>query len=312
MANNRVKSFLALLLFSMLCATAFAQTATVLRASNLLRSSSSGASVIASLPAGTQVTLTSTRTRHGYYHVQTADGTTGWVSAEDLNTSGGNPRNSSTGTQPATASASGDLVSRLHAAQVPSVPQPLVIGGQQVCGATGDSNDPTAVALDTQKNRVDIPDSSAYIPVQWDDMVTTLKAGDVGNVQGAPVSVVGYLSHQVKVESEPPGESTNCHLLQDNEVDWHIYLTKSPNQPIAKAVIVETTPRTRPLHNWDKSALDAVVNRNVQVRMSGWLMFDSQHLDVVGTERATVGEVHPITKIEIWDGNGWKDIQTGN
>ena len=62
--------------------------------------------------------------------------------------------------------------------------------------------------------------------------------------------VEGYLSHQVKVQDEKPGESANCNLLQPNEVDWHMYLTNATNQGIAQAVIVETTPRTRPLHDW--------------------------------------------------------------
>ncbi len=45
--------------------------------------------------------------------------------------------------------------------------------------------------------------------------------------------------------------------------------------------------------------LSALVNSNTQVRMSGWLMYDSEHVNVIGTERATVWEVHPITKIEV-------------
>jgi hypothetical protein len=73
---------------------------------------------------------------------------------------------------------------------------------------------------------------------------------------------------------------------------------------------VETTPRTRPLHTWDKSVLDGLVNANKQVRISGWLMYDFQHVPEIGTERATVWEVHPITRIEVADGNGgWQDIE---
>ena len=120
-------------------------------------------------------------------------------------------------------------------------------------------------------------------------MVTALAAAEPDSVQGAPVSVMGFLSHQVTVE-KGTGESANCHLLEDDEVDWHIYLTKSANQAISKAVIVETTPRTRPLHHWNKSVLDNVLNRNVQVRVSGWLMYDWQHKGAVGTQRATVGK----------------------
>ena len=122
--------------------------------------------------------------------------------------------------------------------------------------------------------------------------------------------VIGYLSHRVNVEDKAPGESTNCNLLNDDEVDWHIYLTSAPNQAISQAIIVETTPRTRPLHTWDKSVLDGLVNANKQVRVSGWLMYDFQHVPDIGTQRATVWEVHPITRIEVGDGNGgWQDIE---
>jgi hypothetical protein len=121
----------------------------------------------------------------------------------------------------------------------------------------------------------------------------------------------------VKVENahpKPPkkgGESTNCHLTDDNEVDWHMYLTKNPNeQHIANAVIVETTPRVRPNHKWTPVMLKQYLNKNQQLRISGWLLYDFEHLNVVGTERATVWEVHPITMIEAQDAQGrWVNIE---
>lgn len=196
-----------------------------------------------------------------------------------------------------------DLISKLTAAKKAGVGQPLVVNGKQVCGPNGDSKKPNMEELDNKKNRTDEPNTSDYIAISWDDM-KGLPADKVSDIEGAPVMVVGYLSHKVNVEKEPPGESTNCHLNQPNEVDWHIYLTKTPNQPIADAVIVETTPRVRPKHNWTSKNLAAYVNKNTQVRMSGWLFYDLEHLDVVGKERATVWEVHPVTRIEVQDANG--------
>jgi hypothetical protein len=200
-----------------------------------------------------------------------------------------------------------DLVTKLAAAKVPAVGQPLVIDGSDLCGAKGDSNDTKTKQLDNNKNRTDEPND--YISVDWDDMVN-LPANAVNKIQGAPISVIGYLSHRVKVQTEPPGESTNCHLLESNEVDWHIYLTKQTNQPIKDAVIVETTPRVRPNHKWTTQQLTRYVNKNQQVRISGWLMYDYPHLGVVGTQRATVWEVHPITKIEVQNAQGqWVNIE---
>ena len=105
-------------------------------------------------------------------------------------------------------------------------------------------------------------------------------------------------------------ESTNCGLTSPNEVDWHMYLTNQPKQGIAQALIVETTPRTRPLHSWGKKTLDALVDSNTRVRISGWLMYDSEHISAIGTQRGTGWEVHPITRIETQGANGnWKNIE---
>jgi hypothetical protein len=123
--------------------------------------------------------------------------------------------------------------------------------------------------------------------------------------QGAPVSVIGFLSHRVKVEGK---ESTNCGLDGADEVDWHIYLTKTAARPISEAVIVETTPRTRPAHKWTTAMLKPLVDSDTRVRISGWLMFDSEHIGVIGTQRATVWEVHPITRIQVENSGHWVDL----
>jgi hypothetical protein len=204
---------------------------------------------------------------------------------------------------------SASLLAQLKAARVTSNSEPLVIGGNQVCPAAGNSKEQDMTTLDSRKNRVDIPAPNAYIPIGW-SVMAKLPGASPDDLQGAPVMVEGYLSHQVRVQDEKPGESANCNLLQPNEVDWHMYLTNAPNQGIAQAVVVETTPRTRPLHDWNEATLQKLVNTNTQVRISGWLMYDFQHVSEIGTERATVWEVHPITRIEVADGKGgWTDVE---
>lgn len=210
---------------------------------------------------------------------------------------------------PTPTSVDPQLIQKLSAAKKPAVGQPLVIGGQTVCGAQGDAADPQMQELNNNKNRTDEPGDNDYIAVSWTDM-NNLPAGSVNDIQGAPVSVVGYLSHRVKVQTGAPGETTNCNLLNPDEVDWHMYLTETPNQPIQAAIIVETTPRVRPNHKWTTAMLAPYVNQNKQIRISGWLMYDFQHLDVVGKERSTVWEVHPITKMEVPDAAGnWVNIE---
>jgi len=54
------------------------------------------------------------------------------------------------------------------------------------------------------------------------------------------------------------------------------------------------------------------VNYNRQmVRISGWLMLDPEHQDMINSGlRSTLWEIHPITKIEVWDNGSWVDLDT--
>jgi uncharacterized protein YgiM (DUF1202 family) len=287
----------AFLFFSAL--TLASQTASVQRSSNLRKSPNTNSAILESLNQGDSVTLTSTKKRLGYYHVRASDGMLGWVWGSNVSTgassnAGGNP--------PPVPHPGSGLPAQLAAAIVTAVPQALVINGHSVCGPTGK---PTK-ALNSSKNRTDIPDANSYISVDW-NALAGLPSSQANKVQGAPVAVEGYLSHKVNVEG---AESTNCGLTNQDEVDWHMYLTNQPKQGIAQAIIVETTPRTRPLHSWNKSTLDALVDSDTRVRMSGWLMYDSEHISAIGTQRATVWEVHPITRIETKGPDGsWKNIE---
>lgn len=298
---TRIVRIAALLGMGFAGAIAPAQTANLNHNSNLRKAATSSSAILQKLSTGTQVTLLSTTKKSGYYHVQVQGGVAGWALARnvDMSTTTGS---SSTG-------AASNLLAQLHGAQVAAVPKPLIIGGQVVCQATGKTTDPKMIALNTQKNRTDVPNVGSYIAIDF-DVLKALPTDSPDQLEGAPVMVEGFLSNKINVENKSPGESTNCNLLSLEEVDWHIYLTKSPRQLIKTAIIVETTPRTRPLHQWDKSVLDGFVNTNTRVRISGWLMYDFQHTGLIGKERATVWEIHPITRIEAADANGgWKDIE---
>jgi uncharacterized protein YgiM (DUF1202 family) len=287
-------------------ATGFAQTAVVKRKVNLRKEPSTASGILESLAIGTELTLVESNKRDGFYHVTAPDGQTGWtwsrnvaISSSSTTPTGGAP--------PSPTPESVPLFAMLKSARKTAVPQPLVLNGVQICGPTGNTNDSTAIALNTNKNRTDIPADSDYVDLSWSQL-KNLPTNHVSDFVSAPVRVIGFLSHQIKVENTGHGESTNCNKTVDDEVDWHSYFTQSSAQPISAAIIIETTPRTRPLHKWTTSMLSAVVNTGTQVRISGWLMYDSEHTGVVGTQRATVWEVHPITKIEIRQNNQWVDL----
>jgi hypothetical protein len=307
-----MKRLLQLFLVCLLWVTsAAAQTAVVKRNVNLRSKSSTDSGIIESLKPGDQLQLVSSSKNNGFYQVTAADGQEGWVWARNVTileatpTGVPSPAPSAPTTSPAPAA---ELFSQLMNARKTAIPQPLIENGSQVCGPTGDATKQTAIALNANKNRTDVPGDSDYVDIGWSDLAN-LPSDRINDFVSAPVRVVGFLSHKINVENSGSGESTNCHLTADDEVDWHIYLTNAPAQQISNAIIVEATPRTRPEHKWTTSMLGALVDSQNQVRVSGWLMYDSEHINVIGTQRATVWEVHPITKIEIQSSGQWVDIE---
>lgn len=253
------------------------------------------------LRPGEKVDQVESAPSNGYYHVRTSKGEDGWVWGRNVKTLPESGHvNAGFGDEAVFAS--------LETGKISAIGQPLVVrrNGQEteVCGPDGETPDQRKKELNRNKNRADTPDQ--YVDISW-NMLKDLPANRVVDFQGAPVAVIGYLSHQIKIENG--GESTNCGLHENDEVDWHMYLTKSPGREIKDAIIVETTPRVRPLHTWDKDNLDQYVNSDTEVRISGWLMYDWEHENVIGIQRTTVWEVHPITRIEILSDGQWVDTE---
>jgi uncharacterized protein YgiM (DUF1202 family) len=315
--GNSMKRALVLLTLVFSLPFVFGQTATVQTDTNVREKPTRSSTIVTTVSAGDQVDLLSPKPRRGYYHIRTADGDEGWALAKNLqaDTGGGSSSTgSTTGNSGASSSSTGsssgaDLFSQLTSAKKDAVGQPLVENGQEVCGPSGDANDQQRQVLNQNKNRTDTPDAASYVTIDWNSL-KTLPKNRVSDFQGAPVVVQGFLSHKINVENSGSGESTNCHLTGDNEVDWHMYLTNSPAQQISQAIIVETTPRTRPSHSWTVDGLTPVVDSNTPVRISGWLMYDFEHVGVIGSQRATVWEVHPVTKIEIQQNGQWVDLDS--
>ena len=123
------------------------------------------------------------------------------------------------------------------------------------------------------------------------------------------------------------GYVKNLHLSSDG--DYHMSLSETPPPPLSQlspVVTAEVTPqwqrgsrwwRWEPLatalrpHSWIRPSWPGGPRR---VRVSGWLLYDFQydepfvhdrrpHLPGRGTpSRLTGWEIHPVTRIEIWDG----------
>ncbi len=124
----------------------------------------------------------------------------------------------------------------------------------------------------------------------------------------SPGSVVGY-PVAIKPQDHGGGESTNCHFINPEEVDWHRALVERPGDAESTAIVVETTPRVRQSHvKWTTHALAPWLNSTAPVRISGWTMLDPEHRNHLGRFRSTLWEIHPITQMEAFQDGRWIDV----
>jgi hypothetical protein len=325
---NRLLRTIAFFLLS--AALAGSQTAVVTRNVNLRPDPSTTETPIAKLTPQTQLQLLETGSTNGYLHVKVND-QSGWVWRKNVRTQP-SPSRGTLGSEIATGSAPATAISSDW--DKPAVQSASFESDEGTCGETGDGGD---ADTNRRKNRTDIPPS--YHAVIWAAINgldypkgakksrmdwTQAQLATIAPVEGVAVSIEGYL-YKVKVESSSAnaksgGESTNCHARLANDVDWHMPLTANAGEGEDMAIIVETTPRVRRQHSqWTTARLkpwtshigntpNANYNQE-KVRISGWLMLDPEHQDMIDHGlRSTLWEVHPITKIEVWDKGQWVDL----
>ena len=158
--------------------------------------------------------------------------------------------------------------------------------------------------------------------------------------EGIPVIVEGYFeivkpqSNSAPAAGKQVGEAPNCHSWDELDTDWHIALVADPSEHEERAVVVEPTPRSKRSNpGWTPAAAKALAVRHApsdtrhessaaKVRVTGFLMLDPVHPDHIRGSctgaacaakpfyRATLWEVHPVTKIEVWKVDKWVDLNT--
>lgn len=186
----------------------------------------------------------------------------------------------------------------------------------QECPPGGDSK---AEAYQNElKNRVDTADYyypvdfQSFLDLTWPkateatdrDTWSTQDASAISRYEGVPISVEGYLAKA----SESGKESTNCHKLGNDNLDWHLTVTQNPGEDRSLGIVMEATPRVRPNHSWTLAMLQNIVEGKERIRISGWLFFDPEHPNHLGKYRATLWEIHPITKIEVFRDGKWVEL----
>lgn len=262
---------------------------------------------IVSLEVGEDVELISPSQTNGYYHVRTLDGDEGWVYSRNLDLVTSPPSSGGTTPPPTAPSVSNTGVASSFSPDwdKPTLKQNKFQGPDGKCGPTGDGGDS---CTNLRKNQTDVP--ASYQEVTWKALQslpyptagrslaewTEPQLSQIRPYAGAPVTTVGFLV-KIKVEDRGSGESTNCHFLSSEEVDWHMPLAEHSGDPEKTTIVVETTPRVRKSHpKWTTTNLAPWVNSQSPVRISGWTLFDPEHRAQLGQYRSTLREIHPRTK----------------
>jgi uncharacterized protein YraI len=323
---------------------AHAQSAVATSSVNVRAGQTKASRVRDHLSAGDTVQLLSPSLRRGYYHVEEANGTTGWVYRRFLT-----------------------ILEEPSVAPVPSpVPSPSATTGVAPVGGVAPTVDPAwdKPALETtvfhrvgfancglggsggdtptnlRKNRTDEPTSVHGVtfdavlglpyPVNHRPQRQSWPQSDLDVIapyEGIPVAVTAFIARQrgIIVENaqhSSNGESTNCHATDDAGVDWHVTLVKRPDDPKSTGIVVEVTPRIRANgHPWTPAMLAPAVANGDSVRVSGWLLYDPEHFPQTtnydpahpssgATVRATLWEVHPVTRLEVFDSatGQWREL----
>ena len=123
-------------------------------------------------------------------------------------------------------------------------------------------------------------------------------------------SVEGFL-----LKMKPEGtEACNCGSTTFH--DYHLWLSTTPlpanhgkNVDRSKAMVVEISPRLLGSHkNWKQRTIDHLISNGSKIRISGWLTWDQDHPEQLGNTRATLWEIHPIHKIEVFSNNKWTEL----
>ena len=173
-----------------------------------------------------------------------------------------------------------------------------------------------------RKVRTSVPHS--YEPITFDQMVDLEPSCPFDDSQGAlidrqesrAVTLEGYV---IRVQ-QLAGGITYLHLFRRGDI--HLEIGPDPDfgavGDSSERVICEITKPFQWSHkHWNLEGLAPLVTLvrddliehsypggtpgGTRVRISGYLLDDFVHCLAMGSTRATVWEIHPITKLEVWD-----------
>jgi hypothetical protein len=324
------------------CSACTAQSASVLRSSNLRQSPSRSSQLVGSLNAGDSVKITASSPTAGYLPVQTSGGATGWILAKNVSIVTANLR-----TQRLTRLQSDGSEEFSPSCSDPAFPSPDTTSIDSQCGVPGVGS-AADQAQNEQKNNfcssgtartIHIQDLAALQQTVQDaasvnfgstfnshplsetpgparDRSTLVNLPDLH--EGMLVSLIGFVAGAA---GEGP-ETVNCNLgtksTKDAPLhDIHISIVDgASNTDKCTGVVAEMIPHHRP-DAWTPKILNQVKTSGQEVRVTGNLMFDSSHTPCINDKalsgdplRVSLWEVHPIYKFEICTTGSCSDTGT--
>jgi hypothetical protein len=176
------------------------------------------------------------------------------------------------------------------------------------CGLEGTAKSDTGKDLNRHKNRSAAPTDDQIAP---EVSLTAMLAPGNDLTRFDQDKGARLTAFVVDVKPGGKAETCNCGAKDPIDMDTHIELGLAEDVPGIQRVIIEVTPRLRQQmkdkgEDWSTKALSKKI-KGKWVEVSGWLLFDSMHVD--GAEntnpggemnwRATCWEIHPITSLKV-------------
>jgi hypothetical protein len=175
------------------------------------------------------------------------------------------------------------------------------------CVLTGSSASPIAKQLNWMKNRWNSPKARNFNPAITLDAVLATGKDTHRWSDDAAAEIEGIV-----FDVKPGGiEPANCRAQDLADRDTHIEIVRSmEDSGPSRRMIVEVTPRLRALArarglDWSTQALQSL--KGHRVKITGWMLFDFEHIDESENTapgkrdnwRATAWEIHPVTDITV-------------
>lgn len=129
-------------------------------------------------------------------------------------------------------------------------------------------------------------------------------------------TAVTYDAFLLKVKNYPSGaEACNCNLKLNENNDFHLVTGHKRTTPEDDSITGEISPRFRP-EGWTLTKLKQLAKDKAYVRLTGYLMLDTQHVGKSVPARVTHWEIHPVTSFKVCTGtvvsckagNNWQDL----